>query len=256
VAVGLACLSAALIAAPARTETIQEKNLVVTVNGGIVPKKLPRRGRAPVSIRVAGKIATTDGLAPPQLRQFELEVNRHGRVFDRGLPRCRRPQLEDATTAQALRACRGALVGRGRVLAEVALPDQAPFPADGALLAFNARDGGRRAVLGHVYGTTPLPVTTVVPFRVGRARGRTFGARLTAELPTVAAEWGYVTDFAMRFGRRYREGGERRSYLNAGCPAPRGFPGALFDAVRASYRFEGGQTLETTLQRACTARGR
>lgn len=243
-----------LLPGVAQTEVIQRENLVVTVRGGIAPKQLPRRGLAPVSVRVSGEIATTDGKPPPQLRQFELEVNRHGRVFDRGLPVCRRGQLEDVTTKGALRACRGALVGEGTVLAEVALPDQAPFPTDGRLLAFNARIGGRRAVLGHVYGATPLPVTTVIPFRVLKARGKPFGERLVAELPSVAAEWGYVTEFGMHFGRRYKQGGKRRSYLNAGCPAPRGFPGALFEAVRATYSFEDGQVLRTTLRRSCRAR--
>lgn len=251
-------LSAAVLVAggPARGETIQEENLVLEIDGGIAPKKLPRSGLAPVEVRVAGQIHTTDGQAPPTLREFSLDVNRHGKVFDRGLPRCRRSQLRDATTARALEACRRALVGRGHVSAEVTLPDQAPFPAEGELLAFNVRIDGRRAVLGHVFGTDPVPTTTVVPFLVGKAPGRTFGARLTALLPTVAADWGYVADFRMSFGRRYRHDGRRRSYLNASCPAPRGFPGALFPLARASYRFEGGRQLSTTLQRECRVRGR
>ena len=40
-----------------------------------------------------------------------------------------------ATTAGALEACRGALVGRGRLRAEVVLPDQSPLSIDTRLLA-------------------------------------------------------------------------------------------------------------------------
>jgi len=235
----------------ATAELIQVENLLITVNGGVVPKKLPRQGNAPVRIKVSGSIATTDGKLAPQLEQFELEVNRHGRLLDRGLPRCNIAELRDATTKQALRNCRDALVGHGFGAAEIALPDQAPFPAQGRLLAFNARLAGRRAVVGHVYGAEPVPVTTIVPFRIAKARSRPFGARIVAELPTVAADWGYVSEFRMTIGRRFRHAGKRRSYLNASCPAPRELSSALFDAVRATYRFEGGRTVQTTLQRQC-----
>src|SRR5262245_5847726 len=155
-----ALIGCVALAGVASGETIQEQNLVVTVRGGVTPKRLPRHRDAPVRVRVEGEIGTTDGLAPPDLKQFEIEVNRHGHVFDRGLPTCRRGQLETTTTSEALRRCGPALVGRGHVSADIALPDQAPFPAEGTLLAFNARIDGHRAVFGHVYGRVPVPVTT------------------------------------------------------------------------------------------------
>jgi hypothetical protein len=251
IALALALALSATGAAATGAEVIQHDNVVVVVHGGVEPKRLPRSGLAPVSVNVGGEISTTDGLAPPQLRTFELEINRHGKVVDRGLPTCRRRQLENATTAHALHVCRDALVGRGHVSAKVALPDQAPFPSEGTLLGFNARIDGQRAVLGHVHGTVPVPLTTVVPFLVGKAPGNTFGVRLTAILPQVASDWGYVTDFSMRFGRRYRQGGRRRSYLNAACPAPKGFPGASFALARASYEFSDAQTFTTVLNRSC-----
>jgi hypothetical protein len=235
-------------------ETVQHDNLLVSAHGGVVPHTLPRHGLAPVRVKVAGEIQTTDGQPPPRLIAFSIDVNSHGRVFDRGLPRCRVGELRDATTRQALKVCGDALVGRGQLETHIFLPDQAPFPAQGTLLAFNARIHGHRAVIGQVYGIRPVATTAVVPFVVTRAPGHTFGPRLTAELPSVASNWGFVAGFSMTFGRSYTYRGQRQSYMSAGCPAPRGFPGAPFDLVRLSYQFEGEPPLETTIERECRAR--
>lgn len=240
-----------LAAAPASSETITEQNLIITVNGDLAPKTLPRKGTAPVRVNVSGSIATSDGALAPQLAQFELEVNRHGKLYTEGLPTCKLGQLKNSTTKQALKRCKGALVGRGYGAADIALPEQSPFPAQGKVLAFNATIKGRPALIGHVYGRAPVPVTTIVPFRILRATSKPFGHRIVADLPTVAADWGYVSEFRISFGRRYTHQGKRRSYLNAGCPAPRGFPGALYPAVRATYRFEGGQSVSRVLEREC-----
>ena len=44
------------------------------------------------------------------------------------------------------------------------------------------------------------------------------------------------------------------SYLSAGCPAPKGFPGATFPFAKASFAFAGKQALTSTLTRSCGAR--
>lgn len=59
---------------------------------------------------------------------------------------------------------------------------------------------------------------------------------------------------AQKLGREFTVGGEPRSYLSAGCPAPTGFPGASFPFAKASLGF-AGQTLSETLTRSCKARG-
>jgi hypothetical protein len=240
-------------AATASGELIQQGNLQISFDGQITPKRLPRHGMAPVSVAMSAEIGTTDGSKPPQLQYITLEINRHGRLTPQGLPSCRRGQLAFATTHQALRRCRDALVGRGHVSAKIALPEQAPLPSEGELLAFNGHLHGHPVIYGHVYGATPLPITLVVPFAVARTGGR-FGTRLQAAMPQVAADWGYVTDFRMTLGRRYRAGGKRRSYLNAGCPAPKGFPGALFTLARGTYSFGDGRQLQSSLVRNCMVR--
>jgi hypothetical protein len=251
--VALALALVALAADLAHAELIQQGNLLISFDGQMRPKRLPRHGTAPVSVSMAADLSTTDGARPPQLQTMTLDVNRHGRLTNRGLPTCRARQLVYATTTEALRACRPALVGRGHLSSKIALPEQAPFPSEGTLLAFNARRHGRPVILGHVYGSTPLPISLVIPFEVHHTRGR-FGTRLTASFPQVAADWGYLTHFEMTLGRRYRAAGSRMSYLSAGCPAPSGVSRALFTMARGSYRFDDGRILTSSLVRSCQVR--
>jgi hypothetical protein len=252
----LAALAAALlVTVPAASEVIEQGNLVISLSGKLTPTRLPRDGTTGVSVSLSAQVSTLDGGRPPQLRTITLDINRHGRLFDRGLPVCRRSQLEFTTTAGALAACGDALVGRGHVAAKIIFPQAAPLPSEGELLVFNGRAHGRRVVFGHVYGTDPVPVTSVVPMAIDRARGQ-FGVRLTTELPEVAADWGYVTSFDIRLGRRFKAHGRKHSYLNAGCPAPKGFPGATFILAHASYSFDDGERLSRSLVRSCKVRGR
>jgi hypothetical protein len=46
------------------------------------------------------------------------------------------------------------------------------------------------------------------------------------------------------------------SYLSAGCPAPKGFPGAVFPFAKASFAFAKQPSLNSTLTRSCGAEGR
>jgi len=57
---------------------------------------------------------------------------------------------------------------------------------------------------------------------------------------------------ALRRTFTYR--GKARSYAVAGCPAPKGFPGAVFPFAKATYSFAGGGRLTSTLSRSCEAR--
>jgi hypothetical protein len=50
-------------------------------------------------------------------------------------------------------------------------------------------------------------------------------------------------------------GGRKHSYFSASCPAPKGFPGAVFPFAKASIGFQGGPTLGSTLTRTCKAKG-
>jgi hypothetical protein len=236
-----------------QTELVQKGPIRVAVSGGLAPTRLPRHGTAPINVTIGGQISSTDPDTPPQLRTVSFAFNRAGHLETRGLPRCGLADIDPSTTRQALEACRSSLVGEGRFSAAVRLPEQSPFPSAGKVLAFNGTLHGRPVLLAHIYGDKPVPTSVVLPLEIHQGKGR-FATRLDASLASLTGDWGYVTGISLRLGRKYSSHGERRSFLSAGCPAPEGFPGALFALAKASFSFVGGKTLTATLTRDCTVR--
>ncbi|HEV2858277.1 MAG TPA: hypothetical protein VGW80_07745 [Solirubrobacterales bacterium] len=250
----MAGFGVAVTAPGATAEIAQKESLRVAFEGGIAPRALPRHGEAPVAVTLGGTISTTDGSAPPQLRTISLAINRNGRLDYRGLPACHYHQIQPASTREAIEACRRSLVGGGQFRANVVLPEQSPFPSSGKVIAFNGILHGRRVVFAHIYGTAPLPQSRVLAFELGRAAGG-YRTTLTAELPRVAADWGYVSSVSLTLQRRFRYRGRPRSFLSASCPAPSKFTLATFPLARASFGFEDGRVLTATLVRSCKVLG-
>lgn len=254
-----ALLAALFAAAPtvggAGGETVREGALQVSFGGSVAPHVLPREGTTPVSVEVRGGVRSLSGAPPPSLRRIAIEVNRLG-VFDRrGLPVCPAPRLRAASTADALGACAAAIVGEGHVGGVIVLPEQAPTDFEGRLVAFNAGlADGRPAILTHFYTSRPAPLAFVLTFVVGPGHGA-FGTRFVATVPRRMRGTARITSFSLRLHRVYEAGGERRSYLSAGCPAPAGFSGATFPLVHASYGFVGQPTVSETLVRSCRTDG-
>jgi DNA-binding beta-propeller fold protein YncE len=236
------------------TTVTQRQHLRVALSGELAPLALPRTGTAPVAVSLGGDISTTDGSDLPRLRTLRIEINRGGRIEDRGLPVCSLSEILTATSDRALAACRSALVGTGTFHANIVLKGQAPYPSTGRLLVFNGRKGGKPVLLGHIYAQKPFATSFVITFKITHLAHGTFGTVLTASLPEALGNWGYVTGLEMKLSRRYRAAGERRSYLSAGCPAPKGLSKVPFQLMRASFGFEGGKTLSSTLTRICTTR--
>ena len=242
--------ASALTAAIAQAELTERGDLFVRFAGGIDPNALPRTQLAPITVSVAGRITTLSGERPPALRKIRIELNQGGVLDSRGLPVCHYSQLVAASPAKALAACGDALVGDGAYDAKTAFPEQATFPALGHILAFNAIYHGHSAILAHIYGANPVPITRIVVFRIRRTGG-TYGTVITGELPEAINHYGYVQGIALRLHRRYVYRGQPRSYLSAACAAPAGFPSALFAFARASMTFADGRTLSSTLTRSC-----
>jgi hypothetical protein len=236
----------------ATAETIQKGPVRVAFDGKITPTKLPREGTAPVKVAVATKISAAQGKPLAQLRKIEIAINRHGKLDSSGLPVCEISDIQPATTEKALEACRGSLVGEGHFAAKVALSRQAAFPSAGKMFAFNGTYNGKPAILAHVYGDQPVPTSFTLPFVITKAKG-TFATTLTATFP--AADNNLVIAIDLSLFRTYTFKGQKRSYASAGCPAPKGFPGASFPFAKASYVFAGGRRLSSTLTRSCKARG-
>jgi hypothetical protein len=245
---------AASAALTAHAEVTGGKNLRVVFSGKLTPHSLPRQGTAPVRVAVGATIAATEaGTTPPALQRITIEINRHGRFDAAGLPKCSYGALQPSTTEDAFRTCQGALVGKGHFSAAVYIPQGAPFPSDGDLYAFNGTYKGKPAILAHIYGTKPVPTSYTIPFSISKGKGE-YGTKLSAPMPTLESEWGYVTGLSLNLGRTFTHAGKRRSYLNAGCPAPKGAALASFNFARASFDF-GSAQLVSTLTRSCRASG-
>jgi hypothetical protein len=249
ISLALAVLACLALVSLAQAEVVQRGHLRVAFDGDLTPKSLPRSGMAPVKVAVAAKIASTNSDAPPQLRQISIAINRNGRFTPAGLPLCHLRDIQPSTTANALKACRGSLVGEGQFSAKILLSQQAPFPSEGKVFAFNGVLNGKPAILAHVYGTEPVPTSYTLPFAIDSAKG-TYGTVLRASLPSVTGDSGYITGLSLTLGRNFSSHGQRRSYLSASCPAPAGFPGAVFPFARASFGF-AGRTVTSVLTRSC-----
>lgn len=245
-----AIVALALCAWPAQAELVERGDLFVKFRGGISPTALPRQVKAPIGVSVEGTITTLSGERPPALRRISIEINRGGRIDTRGLPTCRRSQIEPATAKEALDACGAALVGEGRYVAALALPEQSSFPLQGRVLAFNAVVDGGRGILVHVYGIDPAPNSRVFAFHIRNSSG-TFGTVLTAALPASLNRNGYLKEISLDLRRDFVYRGRRHSYLNAACAAPAGFSTAVFPFVRIEMAFEDGRKLASTLLRSC-----
>jgi hypothetical protein len=244
----------AICASLAHAELTARGDLFVKFSGGIAPNALPRDSRAPISVSVAGTVRTLSGARPPALRRVSIAINRGGRLDATGLPVCRRSEIEPSTSREALARCGPALVGGGSYDADVAFPEQSAFPSHGRILAFNAIVGGKRAILAHVYGRKPVPITRIIVFHIRESSG-TYGTVLTGFLPAELNRWGYLNRISLSLHRNFTYRGRARSYLSAACEAPAGFPGATFPFARASMGFADGRTLSSTLTRSCKVRG-
>ena len=255
--IGLIVLVVALLgtAVLAQAETVQQHGIRATFEGKLTPNALPRSGEAPVHVSVAAKVLGAEGKTPPPLRTISIAINRYGHLDSAGLPVCQLEQIQPATTSDALAICRRSLVGEGQFTAAVLSTAQAPFPSTGKVYAFNGEVEGKPAILAHVYGTVPAPTSFTIPFVISEARG-TYGLTLNAKLPAVKDNAGYITGISLNLGKNFTSHGKQHSLFTASCPAPKGFPQAVFPFAKASVGFAGGKSLGATLTRTCKVRGK
>jgi hypothetical protein len=226
----------------AGAERSQSGNLIFSLRGRISPLKLPRDRLAPISVHLAGSLRTDDGSTLPRVIRMELGLPQQGVLDTRGLPVCSPRRLRSATSGDAL-------IGHGRLRAEVVIPDEAPLSIDADLLAFNARINGRPAVVMHAFGEG-VPVAVVIPFHFRREAGR-LGRTLVAQLPGALGPWPRLATFDMTLSRRFEYRGGRHSYLSASCPIPKALTAGFFSLARAGFTIAGGRHIGTAITRGC-----
>jgi hypothetical protein len=242
----------ALAASTAGGERTQDGHLIVSLDGGLAPLALPRDRPAPVAVRLAGGLRTTDGTLIPRVTRVELSLPGQGVLDTRGLPVCPVRELRNTTSTAALDACGDALVGRGRLEAQVHVPNQPPFAVHAELLAFNGTVRGRRAVIFHGFAANP-PTVVVLPFLLRLETGRV-RTRLVADLPPELGPWPHFAHFEVKLFRRFSYRGRERSYLSASCPIPKRFTAGFFSFAKANFTLAGGRRVGTSITRSCRAR--
>jgi hypothetical protein len=234
-------------------ERSQYGRLIVWLKGELSPLQLPREHRAPVSLRINGGLQMSDHSNLPRVVKVEFAAPSQGVISTRGLPRCSRSQLSGADTDTALAVCRGALVGHGRLEAQVVLPGQGPFWIKARLLLFNSRPiDGKQVVLMHAYSSKP-PIWAVLPFVIRHEEGW-LGTKLSTSVPQSLGPWPRLARFRLDLSREYFAGGQRRSFISASCPLPPRLPAGSFTLTRVDYTLAGGQRVSRAITRGCRAR--
>ncbi|MGH8432224.1 MAG: hypothetical protein ACREUF_17660 [Solimonas sp.] len=234
----------ALAIQSATAQVVKSGNIEIEIEGGFSPKKLPKKGKAPITLNVEGSMATTDKTHVPAVKTIFLEFDRNGELNTKGLDSCTVGKLQSTLTAQAKAACPKALVGQGRVTAEIALPEQAPFSASGPLLIFNGSQGNKQKLIFHVYANVPAPTTVVTTAIIGKGKGP-YGTSANVAVPSITSGQGSLTSFKAKLAKTWSASGKKQNLLLAGCPS-----GSL--KARGDLSFVNGTKLTGNIVKPCT----
>lgn len=244
----LALAIAALAAASASGDgaLVEVNGLVLRADGGFQPQTLPRRHFMPIDFQGHVDIAAKGGGRPSPLQQALIEFDRDGRLSVAGLPTCAPEAVAGASTEEARRICRGAIVGTGHIGVLVTLPG-GPVEASSALTIFNGPrlEGDATAIL-HARFTVPATQTYAIVVPIERRPGA-FRYRARIDLPPLAGGLGALTHLDVRIGRRYRVDGKPRSYISARCS----------DNVlqtHGTFSFEDGTVISGQVEKFCRSK--
>jgi hypothetical protein len=251
IALLLALIAALLIsiAATAPGQVVRAGTLIVTVEGGFTPKRLPSREPAPITLKAKSTLETADGGRLPIAKTLTLDFDKHTDIDTTGLPKCSVGKLHNTLTAQAERICASSLVGTGRAGAEIYFPEQPPFFASGEMLIFNGPPkGGQPRLIFHVYAMVPAPTTFVTTADMSRLKGGIYGTRVVIKIPTIVAGQGSLSFAELQIRKSWTHRGKKRDLLLATCPTGRFF-------VRGDLSFTDGTKMAGKVLRTCTPAG-
>lgn len=224
---------------------VEIDNLVLRADGGFKPQALPRRHFAPIEFQGHVAIAAKDGGQPTPLRRALIDFDRDGRISVAGLPTCAPESIAAASSEEARRICRGAIVGTGRIEALVSL-SSGPVQAKAPLTIFNGPPlNGQPTVVLHAQTTVPATQTYAILVPIERRRGE-YRYRARIELPPLAGGLGSLTRIEAKIGRRYRFGGQPRSYVSARCSDN-------ILRTHGRFTFEDGIVIDGFVEKYCRA---
>ena len=216
------------------------------MSGELIPTTLPRTHFAPATMRIGFEVPLTRGSKVPELQTIVLDLASNIELQTNGLPSCPVNRLR-STYVKPVQACKGALVGRGSVTSEIALPGQAPAMVKGSLLAFYDRSNVGPYILADVTTNGSPPLTYVIPFSIGKAKPPFGTSLIVHKMHLVRGEcknntpdcgyggfegiYGHISNFELSLHRIFATPRSRRtSFVGADCPAPG-------HRASASYKF-------------------
>jgi hypothetical protein len=234
------------IATAEKPTVVQAGNLKITLNGGFIPKALPKSGKpAPITLNVSGKIDSVDGTHIPAVKEIIVETDKNGSIDVKGLPKCASGKLQAQDTAHAKSICEKAIIGEGKTNVEVEFPEQAPFIAKSKLLAFNGGASGvKTTIYIHAYLSSPASAAFVTTVKISKIHNGRYGTKSVASIPKIAGGYGSAKEFELTFDRGYKN----TPSLTANCQ-----DGHL-DA-QATPDLAHGTKLTGSFVRSCTPKG-
>lgn len=228
---------------------VRAGNMVLSLNGGVTPKALPKNTFAPMGFHASGSLTTVDGAHPPALEEAIFDTDKDIVIDVEGLPSCRLADLTARDTKHAEAACGDAILGKGSATVEVAFPEQAPFLANGPLILFNGGErGGAVTFLAYTYVSVPAPTAVVTTVSLTKERKGPFGLHSVVKIPRIAGGAGSIVRANLNARRVYTYKGEQHSVLSGKCP-----DGQIH--ARGIFKYNDGSVLSGNLLRTCTVAG-
>jgi hypothetical protein len=228
--------------------TVTYRNLVLHARGGFEPQLLPRKGLAPISFQGEVSFSTRSGVGRPvALTEAVIDFDRDGHLDVAGLPTCAASRVAALGTEEARATCGGAMVGEGLIEALVeATPGAPPTPVKAPLTIFNGpEEGGNPTAVLHANLGAPASQTFAITAPIERIPGL-FRYQVTLHVPPIAGGLGSLTRIRVEIGRRFRAGGQLRSYVSAHCP----------DSIlktRGRFTFADGTIIDGSVEKFCRA---
>jgi hypothetical protein len=245
----VASLFVLLACASAYALKIEIDKTVVSATASIAPRALPAKANAPVTVSSVTRIKTTDGSAPPTLKEIVFIFDKNGAVDTKGLATCTEAKLAETTPDVARKRCAGAIVGEGVGRAEVNLPGKPAMEISSPLTFFNAPPvHGQPSLIAHAYETVPVPKTVLVPFSIERIHQGRYGFQVKIPVPPIAEGFGSATLAKATVGKTWKVGGKTIGYTSAHCAG-----GRL--QVHGTITFTDGSFFPGTLTSPCHVAG-
>ena len=247
---GRRALAALAATALGSGQTVKAGNLVVFVDGGFSPQKLPRND-AGADLPPRRNDAENRGRDPSAGGEnaLTLEFDKHaGHQHDRAADLQRRPPPEHPHHPGRKRSAARPSSATGEAGAEIAFPEQPPFFAKGKMLIFNGRPkGGHKVLIFHVYARVPAPTTFVTTAVITKASG-IYGTQTEITIPTIVAGQGSLTFAKLEIKKDWTYKGKKEHLLLATCPTGRFF-------TRGDLKFADGTEMKGKVLRSCSPIG-